>query len=182
MKNACVFHCYGSKPNHFWYPYVKRELQKNGYEVWLPELPNINDPDLELQLPYILNNYKYNKDTVIISHSSSVPLTLALLEEIEIKIKLAILVSGFVDNLPNCPRKILKDQYNWEKIKNNCEKFVFINSVNDPWGCDDKQGRKMFDKLGGELIIRNEGHMGSDSFNQPYKEFPLLINLVKTFG
>jgi hypothetical protein len=84
--------------------------------------------------------------------------------------------------MPGAPEKILKDEYDWEKIKSNCEKFVFINSVDDPWGCDDKQGRKMFDKLGGELIIRsNEGHMGSDMYEQPYKEFPLLINLVKTF-
>jgi hypothetical protein len=38
----------------------------------------------------------------------------------------------------------------------------------------------MFDKLGGTLIIKSgEGHMGSDSFNQPYKEFPLIITLVK---
>ena len=40
----------------------------------------------------------------------------------------------------------------------------------------------MFDNLGGELIIRHgEGHMGSDSFNQPYKEFPLLANIIKSY-
>ncbi len=180
MKNACIFHSYGSTPNHFWYPYIKDELEKIGYEVWLPKLPKSNNPDLKYQLPFVLDNHKYSKDRVIISHSSSVSLTLALLEKIDIEIKLAILVSGFIDKMPGAPEKILKDEYDWEKIKSNCEKFVFINSVDDPWGCDDRQGRKMFDKLGGELIIRNEGHMGSDSFNQPYKEFPLLTNLVKT--
>jgi hypothetical protein len=37
----------------------------------------------------------------------------------------------------------------------------------------------MFDHLGGTLIVRHgEGHMGSDSFNQPYKEFPLLEKLI----
>ena len=43
----------------------------------------------------------------------------------------------------------------------------------------DKQGRKMFDNLGGTLITNNEGHMGSDSFNQPYKEFPFLLRMVE---
>jgi hypothetical protein len=32
----------------------------------------------------------------------------------------------------------------------------------------------MFDHLGGTQIIKHgEGHMGSDTFKQPYKEFPL---------
>lgn len=57
--------------------------------------------------------------------------------------------------------------------------IIFINSDNDPWGCDDKQGRKMFDKLGGTLIIRHDGHMGSEKFNQPYREFPLVVKLVE---
>lgn len=56
----------------------------------------------------------------------------------------------------------------------------YVKSDNDPWSCDDKQGKRMFDKLGGTLIVRHdEGHMGSDSFNQPYKEFPLIIKLVE---
>ena len=42
-----------------------------------------------------------------------------------------------------------------------------------------KEHQKMFDKLGGTLIIRHgEGHMGSKDFGQPYKEFPFLLKLV----
>lgn len=37
----------------------------------------------------------------------------------------------------------------------------------------------MFENLGGMLIINNEGHMGSDTFKQPYKEFPLLLKLIE---
>ncbi|MEK7577324.1 MAG: hypothetical protein AAB492_01730 [Patescibacteria group bacterium] len=30
------------------------------------------------------------------------------------------------------------------------------------------------------MIIRHgEGHMGSDSFKQPYKEFPFLVKLIE---
>jgi hypothetical protein len=36
----------------------------------------------------------------------------------------------------------------------------------------------MFEHLGGTLIINNEGHMGSDSFHQPYKAFPFLLKLI----
>jgi len=48
---------------------------------------------------------------------------------------------------------------------------LFINSVNDPWGCNDKQGRKMFDNLGGTLVVNNDGHMGSNK----------LISLIENF-
>ncbi len=37
----------------------------------------------------------------------------------------------------------------------------------------------MFDHLGGTQIIKHgEGHMGSDTFTQPYREFPLLVQLI----
>lgn len=69
--------------------------------------------------------------------------------------------------------------YDWERIKTHVRDVVFIHSDNDPWGCDDKKGREMFDHLGGTLIIRHgEGHMGSNKFNQPYREFPLLLKLI----
>jgi len=181
MKNACIFHGSSSSPKHFWFPYVKTELEKIGYSVWIPQLPDANTPNLKTQLPFVLNK-EYDNDTVLIGHSAGCPLILSILENISTKVKMAILVGGFIDSEINVPKPILQDKYDWEKIKNNCEKFIFINSDNDPWGCDDKQGRKMFDNLGGELIIRHgEGHMGSESFNQPYKEFPLIVNLVKSF-
>ena len=70
-------------------------------------------------------------------------------------------------------------EFDWDRIKNNVKDIIFINSDNDPWHCDDKEGLFMFDKLGGTLILRHgEGHMGSGTFNQPYKDFPLLEKLL----
>jgi len=182
MKNACIFHGSGGSPDDFWYPYVKNELEKIGYTVWVPQLPNPNNPDLKTQLPFVLNNHNYNEDTVLIGHSAGCPLILSLLESLDVKVKLSILVSGFINILPNGPKKILQNKYHWEKIKNNCYNFIFINSDNDPWGCDDKQGAEMAEHLGGELIVKyGEGHMGSEVYNQPYTKFPLIVELVETF-
>lgn len=76
----------------------------------------------------------------------------------------------------------MKSSYDWNKIKNNAKKYITINSDNDPWGCDDKEGRKIYEKVGGmQIVLHGEGHMGSDSFNQPYKEFPLLVKLIETY-
>ena len=181
MKNASIFHGTGGNPTLFWTPYLKSHLEKMGYNVWVPQFPNTDNPNINEWLPYALNNGKYDSETIIIGHSAGCPLMLSILENIQVKIKLTVFVSGFVENLTqgeNDP--ILQQFYDWAKIKSNCEKFVFINSDNDPWGCNDKQGRIMFDNLGGDLIIRHgEGHMGSVKFNQPYTEFPLLVKLIE---
>lgn len=150
--------------------------------MWVPQLPNADHPSVNTWLPFVLREGKFTKDTVIVGHSAGCPLILSILENINVRVHKAILVSGYArpkgDNKD--PEAILQSQYNWKKIKKNIDELIFINSDNDPWGCDDKEGRYMFDNLGGTLIIRHgEGHMGSDSFKQPYKEFPLLVKLIE---
>jgi predicted alpha/beta hydrolase family esterase len=106
---------------------------------------------------------------------------LSILENINAKVSKVILVAGFITPLKantDGYNPILQKTYDWEKIKNHAKEFIFINASNDPWGCDDKQGEAMHEKLGGTLIINQEGHMGSESFNQPYKEFPFLLTLI----
>lgn len=179
MKNATILHCWGGRPESFWYPYVKENLEKKNYRVWLPLLPNTNNPKLKEQLPFVLDNGEFNKETVLIGHSSGCPLILSILENIDVKIKQAILVAGFFEKLGDDIVDMIQEKYNWKKIKQNVEDIIFINSDDDPWKCDDKQGKKMFDKLGGkQIILHGEGHMGSDSFDQPYREFPLLVKLI----
>lgn len=153
-------------------------MEHHGYNVWLPDMPDTDLPELSKWLPFALENGKYDKETILIGHSCGASLVLSILENVEVRIKKAILVAGFIKPLIDEPDPILQDSYNWAKIKSNCEKFIIINSDNDPWGCDDKMGKLIADNVGGELIILHDGHMGSDKFNQPYKEFPLILKLL----
>ena len=108
-------------------------------------------------------------------------MALSVIECLDIKIKQLVLVAGFIEPLKegeDGPNLILQKKYNWNKIKSNVDDVVLIHSDNDPWGCDYKQGLKIFDKLGGKLIIMHgQGHFGSNTFNQQYKEFPFLFML-----
>ena len=114
-------------------------------------------------------------------HSAGSPLVLSILEKIKVKIAKAILVSGFYQELKQAKKiNILQKEYNWKTIKSHVNEIFFINSDDDPWGCDHKQGLGMFEKLGGTLIIRHgQGHMGSEHFNQPYRDFPLLEKILE---
>lgn len=179
MKNVVILHGTGETDQSFWFPYTKRELEKKGYSVSIPLLPDTDNPDLKNWLPIALKE-TYIPETILIGHSVGGPLQLSVLENVNVQIKQAILVAGYARTKGNKdPEKILQSKYNWEKIKQNVKEFIFINSDNDPWGCDDVEGRYMLDHLGGKLIImKGEGHMGSDTFKQQYKEFPFLIKLI----
>lgn len=178
MKNAIILHGAGDSPDLYWFPYLKARLEEKGFEVWAPQLPNAKKPNLKDWLPFILENGKFTNETIIIGHSAGAQIILSVLENIAVKIKQAILVAGYAQPMAKEEGLKSEGEFDWKKIKGRVFDIIFINSDNDPWGCDDKQGRKMFDHLGGKLITIHEGHMGSTKYNQPYKEFPLLVRLV----
>jgi hypothetical protein len=61
-------------------------------------------------------------------------------------------------------------------MRGHVRDVYFINSRLDPYGCDEHQGRAMFDRLGGTQIVRDDGHFGD--YNQAYDEFPLVDRLI----
>jgi predicted alpha/beta hydrolase family esterase len=177
---AIIFHGTDCKPDDttYWYSWLRSQLESSGYEVETPYYTDINHEPINTFLPKVLQAHTFDEDTVLVGHSSGATLILNILENVEAIISQAILVAGFSQELPGDKNPILQDSYDWEKIKSHVKDIYLINSVDDPWGCDDKQGRIMFDKLGGTQIIRNEGHFGSASKNQPYPEFPLLKEII----
>jgi uncharacterized protein len=179
MKNSIILHGTGDRPDMYWFPYLKGKLEEKGYEVWLPQLPEVK-PNLADWLPFVLNNGKFGDETLLIGHSAGSQLILSILENLDVRIKQAVLVSGY-SKLLRASADIEKNEVepDWENIKGKAKQFVFINSDNDPWECNDSQGRIMLDHLGGiQVIPKGEGHMGSGYFNQPYNEHPLLVKLL----
>lgn len=182
MKNAIIFHGTGCTPDSYWFPSIKQFLEAHGYGVWVPQLPDADHPEIDKWLPVALQG-KFNEETIIIGHSAGSPLVLSVLENIQVKVHKAILVAGFARRLridKDKPQAILQADYDWDKIRANVQDLILLNSDNDPWTIDDEEGLYLWRKLGGTLILRqDEGHMGSDSFKQPYTRFPLLEKLLE---
>lgn len=179
MKNVIIYHGTGGTPDSFWFPYIKQHLETNGYTVDIPQLPGTDHPTLESWLPFALKHGIFTNETILIGHSAGCPLILSILENIDVQINQVILVAGFSQPLSAEPDPILQDAYDWQTIKSHVQDLIFINSDDDPWGCNDQAGRVMFDHLGGTFINpHGQGHMGSDAYNQPYQQFPLLLKLI----
>jgi uncharacterized protein len=177
MAKAILFHGTGGSPDVVWLPWLDEQLTARGFTVERPSYPDVNVTPIADFLPRVLAAHTFDENTVLVGHSGGAALLLALLEKLETPVAQAVLVAGYCTR-PNAEEEpVLQDSYDWDRIRANAGSFVFVNSANDPYGCNDVQGRAMFDRVGGTLVIRNDGHFGD--WNQPYPTFPLLAGLIE---
>ena len=120
----------------------------------------------------MLNGHSFDEDTVLVGHSGGAALLLALLEHVNVTVAQAILVAGHCTRPNTEEEPVLQQGYDWAAIRSHVRDICFINSRKDPYGCDDRQGRAMFERLGGTQIVRDDGHFGD--YSQPYERFELL--------
>lgn len=187
MKNAIILHGAGNNSQGNWFPWLKKELEKKGYAVWVPDLPNSDIPMREAWLDTIFANkeWKFNSESVLIGHSAGATCILRLLEALPdgVRINKSILVAGPVklgtkrEYFPY-KKDMVKDPFNWDKIRNFCNQFYFFHSDNDKYQCGIDQGKILQQHLGGELIFKpGQGHFNLEAGPQ-YKEFPELLEKI----
>jgi len=153
-RSAIIFHGTGAEPEWIWYPWLAGRLRDRGYAVEVPHHPGINVEPIAEFLPKVLAAHRYDEDTVLVGHSGGAALLLAILERLDVVIPQAFLVAGY-STPPNAEEEpVLQDRYQWDAIRAHVRDPYFLNE----FGCDADQGRAMFDRLGGTLIVRNEGH------------------------
>jgi predicted alpha/beta hydrolase family esterase len=175
-RKVIIFHGTGGSPDVCWYPWLRRRLESRGYGVEVPAYPGINVEPIETFLPKVMSNHGFDENTVLVGHSAGAALLLGILEHVDRVIPQAFLVAGYSTRPNTAEEPVLQASYDWEKIKAHVRDVYFVNSVVDPYGCDVRQGRAMFDRLGGTQIVRNDGHFGSPG--QDYPTFELLDRLI----
>jgi uncharacterized protein len=169
MKKAFIVHRWDGKPDSDWYPWLKKELEKKGYEVEIPEMPNTESPKIEEWLPY-LEKFVGNIDEemIFIGHSVGCQAILRLLKKAEGKVSAVSLVAPWTRlvNLDfeeaSVARPWLETPIDWKNVKNKAEKFVAFLSDNDPW-VPVTQAEFFQKKLGAQIFIEhNTGHFTED--------------------
>ncbi len=178
--NFFIIHGAYGNPEENWFPWLKKELEKKGYEVIIPKFPTPIGQSLESWLR-VLNKYdnQIHADTVMIGHSLGVPFILNYLEQTDKEIKAAFLVAGYHHVLENQFKEMNKSfvdkKFNWNKIIENCEKFVVIGSDNDEY-IPIETTRQLAFLLDAELRIINNGcHLNSKA---GFDKFPKLLELI----
>jgi predicted alpha/beta hydrolase family esterase len=77
MKKALLLHGWCGKSDNHWFPWLKRELEKKWYEVFIPDLPDSEYPVLDYQLNDISEIvHNFGIWDVIVGHSLGCQLAL----------------------------------------------------------------------------------------------------------
>lgn len=179
MKNAVIVHGWGADSQSNWFPWLKKELEKQGFKVYVPDFPNAQNPILTEWLIYFKKEVTIDQDTIFVGHSLGVPFILKLLEQSQNNgdtIQAAFLVAAFDKPLEISEIENFVDKpFDYEKIKNSCKKFFVINSNNDPY-IPLQIGESLAKKLDTKLIVEhNADHLSNPDGMLGY---PKLLQLI----
>lgn len=182
MPNVFIIHGSNGYPEENWFPWLKHELEKINVECTVPAFPCGETHSLELWYKEF-EKYKHqiSPNTIFIGHSRGVSFVLNLLTDFDYRIKSFYMVGGFDQYLwyekDEPIDSFFAKEFDIEKIKKQCKKFVNIYSDNDPY-IPVKHSQQLTQTFGAiDVFIPNAGH-----FNTPsgYTQFPELLDLIHT--
>ena len=180
-KRVFIIHGWEGHPSEIWFPWLKRELEKKGFKVEVPQMPETNYPKIEKWVPFLAKIVgKPDKDTYFVGHSIGCQAILRYLQTIDAKIGGAVLVTGWftlkkleTKEEETLAKPWLETPIDFEKIEKTTKNFVAILSDNDPWVplADERIYRK---KLGARtIVLKGVGHLG---INDNITELPVALN------
>ncbi|MCA9301289.1 alpha/beta hydrolase [Candidatus Saccharibacteria bacterium] len=177
MKNALILHGTSANPHANWFDWLRDELEASGYNVWVPQLPNADHPDMQTYREFIFSSdFNFNEETLIIGHSSGAVATLSLLEALQQdkKIDTAVMVGVY---RPENHSYSSKEPIDVNKVKGKAKRMVFVHSDNDPY-CP-LEGAEYFAKtLNAELVVIPNNDHFSYELNPKHSKLPELIDIL----
>lgn len=187
MKNAVVVHGAYGNPEENWIPWLRHELEKKDYRVYVPQFPTPDGQNLanwfkifETYKKYL--SYDRDIDNILIGHSIGASFILSILERLKKPVQAAFLVSGFIHLLGDpmfdqINKTFVEKKFDWDKIKKNCQKFFVFHSDDDPY-VPLKYGEEIADKLDTEVIlVHKAGHFNAKT---GYTRFDLLLDKLNS--
>lgn len=175
-KRVFIIHGWGGYPEEGWFPWLKGELEKKGFTVYIPFMPKSNKPEINSWVNKVDKiTHKVNNSTYFIGHSIGCQTILRYLQTLSDKTKIGgvILIAGWFALTPESTetkeeKKIAKPwldaPINFKKIRDIGKNIIAIFSDNDP-DVDFKENSKiMIKELNAKVILlHNKGHFsGSD--------------------
>jgi uncharacterized protein len=183
MKNILILHGTDGHPTDNWFEWLKSELEKENWKVWIPQLPDANKPNIQKYNNFLLanNDWNFNQESILVGHSSGAVAILGLLQHLpqNKKVDTCYLIGSFKNDLGwDSLSDFFLEPFDFELIKTKANKFVFIHSDNDPF-CPLEHARYLSKKLSGELIIiSGQFHFSISTAGEKYKEFPFLLEKI----
>ena len=173
-KRVFIVHGWDDDPESNWFPWLKKELEKRNFEVFVPQLPNPENPRIQTWVSTLAKTViKADESTYFIGHSLGCQTITRYLESLPKNIKVggAVFVAGFFKRLTGLEDEqgVKETEKHWldtpidlEKVKSHLPKRIAIFSDNDPYVPLDNQD-DFRDKLGSKIIVEHNMHHFSQS-------------------
>lgn len=186
MAIALIIHGSFGKAHYNWFPWLKKELEKLGYTVYLPQFPLAEEQNLTNWFDTAKDIIaKLDENSIIVGHSCGAVFALRILEQLEKQIRAVFLVSGFTKLLGK-PELEMYDKVNrtfverpflWDTIKQKAKQIIIYYGDNDPYVPLDQAQEIAEGTEGNFKLVSGGGHLNKEF---GYTEFPLLLEDIKS--
>jgi predicted alpha/beta hydrolase family esterase len=184
MDKAFIFHGTGAGKYDHWFPEIASKLEENGVKVCRPEFPTPENQSLKNWLK-VLDEQEMNidQDTVLIGHSTGAVFILDILDERDLEIEAAFLISGFTGRLHDERFDPLNEtfaemDFDFEKIKDSAGEFFVFHSESDPYVPLEKAAELAPELDANFELVAGAGHFNTES---GYTDFPELWQELERF-
>jgi len=191
-KRVFIVHGWGGTPDDHWCPWLKKMLLERGFEVYVPQMPNTNEPRIATWVPYLAKVVgKADENTYFVGHSIGCQAILRYLETLERTVKVggAVFVAGFFNLISgsmetDAEKSIAKEwigtPIDFQLVRDHLNKSTAIFSDNDP--DVPLSDSKIFDSvLGSKIIVHpNRGHFTKeDGVTELHVAFNEIMQMAK---
>jgi len=183
IKRVFIIHGWGGRPDKGWLAWLNKKLSKKGFEVYLPVMPDAENPKIETWVSYLKKLVgKTDENTYFIGHSIGCQTIMRYLENIKTKVGGIIFVAGWFTlkgleskEEEEIAQPWLKTAINLNKIKKKAKKIIALFSDDDPY--IPLENIKIFkEKLNAKIIIeKNKGHY----IENVTKEIPVVLKEIE---
>ncbi len=156
--NYVLLHGFKGNSGGVFFPWLKKGLERNNLKYQAPDLPNPANPTEQEQVNFVLNNCRFDENTVLFGHSLGAVVAMKVLEKLDHKIAGLVLAGGFVEPKFKDKKRPYNNKFVWvfnfKKIKNMAG---FVKILSDPadFAVPLEQGKILAEKFGCQLIEQN---------------------------
>ena len=171
MKRIIIVHQWMAGADGDWRPWLKTELEKRGYDVSVPEMPDIDTPVIGKWVGHLAEVVGApDKDTSFIGHSIGCQAILRCLETMSAPVGGALFVAGWfrLENLEDEETAAIAEPWietpiDIAKVRTVLPKSTLIISDNDPYDAFE-ENKKKFTELGSKIVVlHGAGHITEES-------------------
>lgn len=168
VKKVFIVHGWEAHSQDEWYPWLKKELEKKGFQVEVPQMPNTDGPEIGAWISLIKKKVgKPDAETFFVGHSIGCQAILRYLETLPSGVKVggAVFVAGWfhltgleIEEEKETAKPWLETPVDLANVKKHAKNFVAFFSDDDVF-VPISDSRLFKEKLGAKIIIKHKmGH------------------------